>query len=368
MERDSEIVNNFDSDEEELQEENEENMLEYNQNEFQFEKIYKKLIDIHLLQKEFQCAKCGKIMVMVNDNSTIDKKIFRCRGNNPIHDSKINIRKNSIYEGFQIPLYILYYLTLECFPFNVGVNKSLIEIDGLCKKINKPSTTNKTIIKLFQLLREKIRIKYHEEWKKKPLGMEPSTNGVPRVEIDESEIIGNQNKILWMFGMIDRADKEARVFCVMNNRTKENLLPIIKENIYTYNENENEENEDSDENNNLAISLKTRIYSDCYSVYQTNDFKDMGYILHRVNHSVWFGQGLFHTNSIEGLWSQIKRLSNNFSGLTINQLENMENNGINIKNYLDGWICYALFLRMIEKRKLSKLNTQNYLIDFLKIY
>ena len=198
--------------------------------------------------------------------------------------------------------------------------------------------------------------------------MEPNTNGVPRVEIDESEIIGNQNKILWMFGMIDRADKEARVFCVMNNRTKENLLPIIKENIYTSNENENEENEDSDENNNLAISLKTRIYSDCYSVYQTNDFKDMGYILHRVNHSVWFGQGLFHTNSIEGLWSQIKRLSNNFSGLTINQLENMENNGINIKNYLDGWICYALFLRMIEKRKLSKLNTQNYLIDFLKIY
>ena len=42
-----------------------------------------------------------------------------------------------------------------------------------------------------------------------------------------------------MFGMIDRADKEARVFCVMNNRKKENLLPIIKENIYTYNENEN---------------------------------------------------------------------------------------------------------------------------------
>ena len=94
----------------------------------------------------------------------------------------------------------------------------------------------------------------------------------------------------------------------------------------------------------------------------------MGYILHRVNHSVWFGQGLFHTNSIEGLWSQIKRLSNNFSGLTINQLENMENHGTNIKNYLDGWICYSLFLRMIEKRKLSTLHKKNYLIDFLKIY
>ena len=311
MESDSEIVNNFDSDQEEHHEENEENILEYNQNEFQFEKIYQKLTDIHLLQKEFKCDKCGKTMVMVNDNSAIDKKIFRCRGNNPKHDIKINIRKNSIYEEFQIPLFILYYLTLECFPFNKGVNKSLIEIDEICKKINKPSTTNKTIIKLFQMLREKIRIKYQEEWKKKPLGMEPSTNGVARVEIDESEIIGNQNKILWMFGMIDRADKEARVFCVMNNRTKENLLPIIKENIYTYDE--NEENEDSDENINLDIGYKTRIYSDCFSVYQANDFEEMGYILHRVNHSVWFGQGLFHTNSIERLWSQIKRLSNNFS-------------------------------------------------------
>ena len=111
----------------------------------------------------------------------------------------------------------------------------MIEIDEICKKINKSSTTNKSIIKLFQFLKEKIRVKYHEEWKKKHLGMEPSTNGVARVEIDESEIIGNQNKILWMFGMIERADKEARVFCAMNNRTKENLLPIIKENIYTSN-------------------------------------------------------------------------------------------------------------------------------------
>ena len=36
MESVNKIVNNFDSDEEELQEENEENILEYNQNEFQW--------------------------------------------------------------------------------------------------------------------------------------------------------------------------------------------------------------------------------------------------------------------------------------------------------------------------------------------
>ena len=92
----------------------------------------------------------------------------------------------------------------------------------------------------------------------------------------------------------------------------------------------------------------------------------MRYILHRVNHSVWFGQDLFHTNTVEGLWSQIKRLSNNFSGLTLNMIEKMEYNGINVKNYLDGWICYALFLRNVERRKLSSLNTKNYLIEHLK--
>ena len=90
--------------------------------------------------------------------------------------------------------------------------------------------------------------------------------------------------------------------------------------------------------------------------------------MHSINLSLWFLQVLFSSNIVEGLFSQIKRLSNNFSGLTLNMIENMENRGINVKNYLDGWICYALFLRNVEKRKLSRLNTQNYLIDILKAY
>ena len=142
----------------------------------------------------------------------------------------------------------------------------------------------------------------------------------------------------------------------MNDRTKEYLLQIIKENIDTY-IGENEDNEEEEEIANIEEDLKTRMYSYCYSLYQSNDFKEMGYILHRVNHSVCFVQGLFHINTLEGLWPQIKRLSNIFSGLTINQIETMENKDINVKNYLDGRICYPLFLRNIEKRRLSRLNT-----------
>ena len=63
-------------------------------------------------------------------------------------------------------------------------------------------------------------------------------NEYPIFEIDESEIIGNNEGIYWMFGIIDRIiSKESRVFCVLNDRTSNNLMKIIKDNIFT-NENQ----------------------------------------------------------------------------------------------------------------------------------
>ena len=63
--------------------------------------------------------------------------------------------------------------------------------------------------------------------------MEPDDTGVPRIEIDERELFGSDNRIIWMFGLIDLFDKSERVFCVMYNRTKENLLPFIINNVST---------------------------------------------------------------------------------------------------------------------------------------
>ena len=40
-----------------------------------------------------------------------------------------------------------------------------------------------------------------------------------------------------------------------------------------------------------------------------NDFKNLGYILKGVNHSIWFGEGSLHNNTIELLWSQIKNIT-----------------------------------------------------------
>ena len=147
-----------------------------------------------------------------------------------------------------------------------------------------PKTARNTIVDLFQYLRNLIRKYYHKKWNESKLGSEPVDGGVSRIEIDESEIIGRENQILWMFGLIDRYDNTASVFCVMENRTKENLLPIITKNIYTY-------------EYQREIDLRTPIYSDCFASYRENGLANMDFILHRVNHSVWFGQGRFHTNT-----------------------------------------------------------------------
>ncbi len=65
------------------------------------------------------------------------------------------------------------------------------------------------------------------------MGMKHTEDGVVKIEIDESEVIENSQKIIWMFGIVDRSNKNARVFSVLDNRRKGNLFPIIVKNVYT---------------------------------------------------------------------------------------------------------------------------------------
>ena len=245
---------------------------------------------------------------------------------------------------------------------NLSSNKSYNEYIKFNACINAGNVSKNNIGKLFRVIRNCIKKKMHDDWKKNRLGNDISSGGVPRLEIDESKLLGNQTKVYWMFGIICRASKKCRIFCVLENRTKESLLPLIKNNVDTYNDiNQYHTNEDLH-----LYSLCTRIYSDCWSAYQQSDFKEHGYLLHRVNHSVWFGSGLFHTNNVEGLWSQIKRLCFDFSGLTFKLLEKVEKKGINPKDYLDDWICWAIFLRDCELNKLNKINKIMKLTEFIK--
>lgn len=278
-------------------------------------------------------------MKLEKNTQYMDNYCWRCRSKNPQHDIKYNIRKNLFFfENIKIPLSLIYYLSFKCFIENMSTNKSLTNSEELCKKLHIPNTTHKSIIKLFRLLRNRIKISFHLQWNRTKLALDPAENGHPSVEIDETALIGNSNSVIWAFGIIDRATKQTRVFCFMNDRRKETLNPIIKKHVNTIPPiNGNNE-------------FQTRIYSDCFSSYRENDFNHMHYVLHRVNHSVWFGQGNFHTNTAEGLWGCLKRISNNFTGVNFKLLNELENNGINPKDYIDDWICYCLFKRELEKK------------------
>ena len=69
--------------------------------------------------------------------------------------------------------------------------------------------------------------------------------------------------------------------------------------------------------------------------------------MNRVNHSIWWGKGLFNTNTIE---PQLRRISNNFSGISFNVLNKLEDKDVEPKEYLDGWICMKIFLKLWNKK------------------
>ena len=320
--------------------------LIYNPANFQPELIIKYFQSIGFIDKSKICPKCGNIMNICKRNDTIDKVSWRCHKRNPIHDVKINIRNGTIFENCEIKIQIIYFLLYYCFIENTSLSTASEKTRNFCQQIGEIPPTINTISKFFIVLREKLRVHMHAEWETNLLGIEINKDlGYSSVEIDESKIISSGNLIFWMFGVIDRNTKEARVRCVLNNRTKENLLPLIEKYVNT-NDIYEEDNVSED------LSIKTRVFSDCFSSYRVSDFKELGFILKRINHSISFGAGYLHTNTIESLWHQIKTITNNFSGLSIEKLKTMFNNDENaIKNYLDGWICYSLCLRTMKNKK-----------------
>ena len=213
------------------------------------------------------------------------------RGNKP--QLTVNIRNKSIFESTKTDLRILYFLLFYNFVENRSINQSYLNCKESTKQLWFESISNANIIKFYRVIREKIKNTMHKTWKDNLLGMESCENRKSYVEIDESKIVSYNGEVRWMFGLYDRGSKEIRIFFVDNNRTKETLLPLIKDNVYTYYD---------QIRNNTDINLERpakRIYSNCFATYQVSDFNNLGYILHKVNHSIGFNHRHYHTNLIE---------------------------------------------------------------------
>ena len=151
-------------------------------------------------------------MILQKNKQYLDRFCFRCRSKAPPHDVKVNIRKNSIFSDIKIPINVIYNLTFNCFLKNMGINKSYIKIHIFCKKLGVSQTNSASIIKLFRILKYFIRINFHKKWESEQMNIEPDISGISRLEIDQSSIIGNASTILWMFGIIDRVSKNARLW------------------------------------------------------------------------------------------------------------------------------------------------------------
>ena len=143
------------------------------------------------------------------------------------------------------------------------------------------------------------------------------------------------------------------IFYVDDNRQKETLLPI-KKNVYI-NALRVNNNIDIDD-----IELPNRLYSDSFQRYQISDFNRIGFILYRNNHSLWFAQGSFHTNTIEGVWNRIKRTNNKIWGINGAILSKLESKSIIINEYVNGIICSGLFFMECKHKKLGLNGKKNY--------
>ena len=67
----------------------------------------------------------------------------------------------------------------------LSANKAIIEFKNFQEQIDVDNVSISNIQKLFRVLRNKIKIKMHNDWKNNPLDTKPYSDGISRVEIDE---------------------------------------------------------------------------------------------------------------------------------------------------------------------------------------
>ena len=63
----------------------------------------------------------------------------------------------------------------------------------------------------------------------------------------------------------------------------------------------------------------------------------------------------------------IVKITHDLSGINMSLLNYFKNSGINIKEYLNDWICTELYFRDCERNGFNKIDKINYLIQYLKI-
>ena len=222
----STIMNNFNIN---LIEDNGNAPLIYNPALFQTDILIQFFQNKNILKSNVICSEWGKLCKLVNQNSFIDKKIWRCQGKT--HDTKINLRKNFIFGNSQQSIQILYFIFFYCFTERKSNEQAYLDSTEFAKKFRIAGINKQSICNIYASLREKLRVTMHKKGSNTKLGEEIGEESFASIEIDE--YIGNENTIYWMLGLIEHITKTAHVYCVLSDRTKRRSLPIVKDNVLT---------------------------------------------------------------------------------------------------------------------------------------
>lgn len=236
-----------------------------------FHSIFTFLVDRGLIASRSECS-CGSDMVLKERQNTPDGFIWECPSKNCRR--RRSIRTGSFFEDSKIPLgqwlYVIFLWSID------ESNKRLSLLTGLSLR---------TVVTTLEKLRNVC------SWKILNGNIKLGGRG-KTVEIDES-MFGAKRKYnrgrvsegTWVFGMVERCTGRSLAFRVPN-RSRETLVTrLVRE----------------------FVEPGTVIISDKFSPYF--NLNDVGYIHLMVNHSENFVDPYTgaHSNTIEGVWSQVKR-------------------------------------------------------------
>lgn len=228
------------------------------------------LVNRGLLTARRRCP-CGNQMVLQDDNS--DDGYHRECPVNKCRKQK-SIRAGSFFEDSKIPpsywLYIIFLWSID------ESNKKVSLLTGFSRRM---------VVTALQKLQDICSLKIlHGNVK---LGSQGKT-----VEIDES-LFGHKRKYnfgrigwgAWVFGMVERGTRRALAIWVPNRMIETLVAGLVQQ----------------------FVKPGTTVISDKFSPYFI--LNSLGYIHIMVNHSENFVDPFTgtHSNTIEGVWSQIKR-------------------------------------------------------------
>ncbi|HRP37607.1 MAG TPA: IS1595 family transposase [Candidatus Dojkabacteria bacterium] len=246
-----------------------------------FNKTIDWLFQNALLKRNTSCPKCLSEMSSKSDKSQFDNFYFLCEN----CFTKKSIRFRTIFEDSRLTLVESVRLIFHYFIEKKTLRETSAEL-GVCKS---------TIIKINHQLQRTISDYVYGTYYCHQLGevsliIDEGRNENGVVEVDETLFCHIEGTQIWVFGILDRATREARAF-VVKDRSSETLLTLIKEHV----------------------KPEVVVYSDGWQGYSR--LEELGFDHRKVNHSQTFGEGQDTTNNIENYWKHLKEITHQSSGV-----------------------------------------------------